>query len=212
MSEAGVGFPKALVGIILLFFSANFFIHGCKSTESAYVDDVQFEVVDSLLGLPYFAGEPQLSIRPPSNYYAIADSLFGPLEVGLAQTMVSKSEIDLLQCYADSNFSAYMLIMSKEQLRLDSDTAGFFGRYFTSLIASYGGDNVLNNEFFVGTVFVKQFIYTENQTVHLHLFCMQPGNAALEIHYLTPHAKYQNMLRVIESSIGSLTPFNKEQR
>ena len=95
------------------------------------------------------------------------------------------------------------------ELTLKSDTTAFFANYRQTIFDVRGQDNVREGEYWVNRVFVKNFLITDSINVHFQLICFTGEANAIELNYFCPRQFYPELVKLFESSIGSLNSINK---
>ncbi len=76
---------------------------------------------------------------------------------------------------------------------------------------SFMSDKITRGQFSVNDIDVIQFLITTNETVAFKLFC-RADQSFYQIDYFIPQKIYENNLKSIESSIGTLKTNNTKRR
>jgi hypothetical protein len=200
----GVSFFLLNLTIIILL------LIGCdsSSTDKNEKQDLAFDVDDTLLELPFELTQANMEIRPPVGFKAVSDSYHQELQSFFLKERGANTNLQFHQFFFDSLHSAGMVVFSVKELNLSSDTMNFFGNYQKVLEGQYGPDRVKSGEYWVNGIFVKNYLVTDSNTVRFQLLCLSSNNDAMEVHYIVPHSEYEQVVKLIESSIGSLKPKN----
>jgi len=189
------------------FYPAILFllVVGCGDSEKQEpVDSLSFDVVDSLLEPAYAIVSANKSVRPPVDFKPVDDSLLSVLKKSMENNFGGTASVELHHLFFDSARGAGMLISEIKDIDLLTDTAGFLSRYRNTLHERYGSEKVREGEYAVGEVTVKNFLVTDSMHVRFQLICFSEGDNAIELDYFSPHAIYPDLVKAIESSIGSL--------
>ena len=181
---------------------------GCYSSdkEPATARQLSFEVIDSLLEPVYNVESAWKSFRPPVGFVPVPDSLFAVLSEKFTQEVSSEQKVDLVQFFFDRRHRAGLIVSTVRDLNLTTDTAAFIGRYRQAILAEYGEDHVTAGDYWVDSIYVKNFLVTDSAQVRFQLLCLTLEGNALELQYVVPRAVYPKVLKSLESSIGSLKP------
>ena len=174
--------------------------------EEATARQLSFEVTDSLLGPVYEVQSAGKSFRPPVGFVPIPDSLLGILREKFTREVSPEGKIDFVQFFFDQQHSAGLIVSTVRGLNLTADTAAFVSRYRQAILAEYGEDHVTAGDYWVDSVYVKNFLVTDSAQVRFQLLCLSLEGDALELQYVVPRAVYPEVLKSLESSIGSLKP------
>lgn len=184
---------------------------GCSSSndERASGDRLTFDVVDSLLGPVYEMASADKSFRPPIGFEPVSDSILEVLKTTMVESMGVESRMELRQCFLDSTHMAGVLAAEIEGLMLSSDTTAFLARYRQSLGNMWGQEGFREGEYWVKDVFVKNFLVTDSHNVHFQLICLSDSANAVQLNYFCPRQNYPELVKLFESSIGSLRLIQK---
>ena len=193
---------RALLLLLLLLVVAC----GSANKEGATTRQLSFEVVDSLLGSVYEVESARKSFHPPAGFLPIPDSLFAILREKFTQEVSPEGKIRFVQFFFDQQHSAGLIVSTVRGLNLSTDTAAFVSRYRQAILAEYGEDHVTAGDYWVDSVYVKNFLVTDSAQVRFQLLCLSLEGDALELQYVVPRAVYAEIVKSLESSIGSLKP------
>lgn len=179
---------------------------GCGSSDrdKPTVDHLAFDVVDSLLGPVYEIESAGKSFRPPVGFEPAPDSILQMLKTTMIESIGLEPGVELRQCFLNPVYNAGVLVAEIDGLMLSSDTATFLSRYRQSLWETYGQESVREGEYGVERVFVKNFLITDSANVHFQLICLSDSTNAVELNYFCPRVYYTELVKLFESSIGSL--------
>ena len=173
--------------------------------ERATAEHLAFEVVDSLLGAVKQLNPEGMNFRPPAGFIAVPDSLVPRLESTLTARIPNREGIDLKLAYVSPQHQAGLIASLIPGLQGIADTNVFVPGYRERLLRTYGAANVTIGDYWVDSVYVKNYMVTDSAEVRIQLICLMSGGTAVELQYVTPRSAYPKLLRALESSIGTLS-------
>jgi hypothetical protein len=181
---------------------------GCSSSSSNKHQEQQlsFDVIDSLLGPEYEVPSAEKSFRPATGFLPIPDSLFEILRERFAKEIGTKRRIDFIQFFFDQQHSAGLIVSTVQSLNLQTDTTEFLQNYYHSLVDMYGSEHVKAGDYWVDSIFVKNYLVMDSLHVRFHLLCLSAEGNALALEYVVPNQSYPDVVKSLESSIGTLKP------
>lgn len=199
-----------LSGRVLLLLLLPLVVVRCSSgNDKATARQLNFDVVDSLLGPVYEVKSAGKSFHPPIGFVPIPDSLFAILREKFTQEVGPEGTVDFIQFFFDQRHSAGLIVSTIRGLSLSGDTATFVENYRQSLVDIYGEDHVTAGDYWVDSIYVKNFLVTDSLHVRFQLLCLSLEGDALELQYVAPRAVYPGMIKLLESSIGTLKPMQQ---
>ncbi|MFH1374561.1 MAG: hypothetical protein ABII79_12275 [bacterium] len=186
-------------------------IVGCHSSGSdqSTAQQLSFDVVDSLLGPICEVATARKSFHPPVDFVPIPDSLFEILHTRFTQEVSPEGMIEFIRFFFDEQHSSGLIVSTVDGLNLTADTSIFIDKYRQAVLAEYGNDNVRVGDYWVDSIYVKNFIITDSVHVRFQLLCLSSEGDALELQYVVPRAVYATMIKSLESSIGTLKPLHQ---
>ena len=187
--------------VVVLFL----FISSCSKNNSSNVESLEFEINDNLLSDEISIDEMNLSIRPPIDWYEIVGEDFEKASQSIKE--------------ADNLFSLklkHMFVSNNASTLIINEVGGTDFDYlpddFQSLLRdNFNVESILDSEFFINEIPIKQFIINISDKIIFKLFINNINND-LQIDYIIPRNEYANELRKLESSLGSLTKTKKESK
>ncbi len=192
-------FVPIVIALVFLFFLA------CSNNRSdKQVNDLYFNVVDSLLAPEIELGTTGWRIRPPRNLTALPESLMADFRKILSSSLKDSTRITLLGILMSEETRASLMISRIVGFNLQSDTAGFMENYRRALRNEDENQSIESGDFLHGEVYVKNILVSDSASVQFRLICFKPSDDAIELIYTTPRTVYSNFAKSIESSIGSL--------
>lgn len=204
-------FNRIRIPIILELLLLFVFFSACDSSDNGktITEKLSFKVVDSLLGPVYEVETVGKSFRPPVGFKPIPDSLLKTFQDEFVTVTEEKKIVYLLQFFFDHAHQAGLIVSVIRGLQLTSDTAAFIGNYRRSLIELYGNSNVRAGDYWIDSIYVKNFLVTDSVNVKFQLICLSSQGDALELQYFAPHIFYADLVRSFESSIGTIKLLKK---
>lgn len=200
--------PRDNLGLKALLVLLLPLIVGCYSSgnDLSTAQRLSFDVVDSLLGPVYEVATARKSFHPPVGFVPIPDSLFEILRTRFTQEVSPEGMIEFVRFFFDEQHSSGLIVSTVGGLNLTADTSTFIDRYRQAVLAEYGNDNVKVGDYWVDSIYVKNFVITDSMQVRFQLLCLSSEGDALELQYVVPRAVYATMVKSLESSIGTLKP------
>ncbi len=180
----------------------------CYSSDDkgATARQLSFEVVDSLLEPVYEVESAGKSFRPPVGFVPLPDSFFAILQEKFTQIVSPEVKVDFVQFFFDKRHSAGLIVSTIHELNLTGDTVTFVENYRLSLVDTYGEDHITAGDYWVDSIYVKNFLVMDSVHVRFQLICLSTEDDALELQYVVPRAFYSDLVKSLESSIGTLKP------
>lgn len=193
-----------IIGVVSVLIGLSSLSCSTSKEKDRTADQLAFDVVDSLLGAVYEIPSAAISFRPPVGFEPAPDSIISVLQTSLADKAGVGPGMVLRLAFLDTNHVAGVLAAEIRGLTLESDTTTFLANYRQTILDIHGPDDVREGDYWVDRVFVKNFLITDSINVHFQLICMTVGANALELNYFCPRQFYPDLVKLFESSIGSL--------
>jgi len=185
--------------LLLMFYNC-----GSNGNDNAKAEKLSFEVNDSLLGPAFEVQAANKLLYPPSGFASIPDSL---LQIFIKQQTILAKEfanIELVGMFFDSLYNSGLMVSVFNDLYLGSDTTVIIEKYRNSLEEFYGADQVKTGDFLINDIYVKNFLITDSLYIRFQLLCLSENDQAMELHYFILKKHYQQLLKAIESSMGTI--------
>ncbi len=192
--------------IISIIIPAVVFSVGCSSPEKKESSSrtKPFATIDSLLGDIYNIPNTDKSFRPPVGFEAAADTVLEMLRAQLARNLGDQTGVEMVQCFLDIIHTAALTVSTIEGINLAVDTTAFIERYRQKLYDIFGQENIGQNDYWVNNILVKNFIVSDAVIVRAQLLCLSETGNAIELTYFTPREQYPELIKLFESSMGSI--------
>ncbi len=188
-----------------MIIPAVVFSVGCDSPEKKESSRTKpFVAVDSLLGEVYQIPNTDKSFRPPVGFEAAADTVLEMLRAQLARNLGDQTGVEMVECFLDTVHTAGLMVSTIKGINLGVDTTGFIERYRQKLYDIFGQGNVRQNDYWASDVLVKNFFVSDAVIVRAQLLCLSETGNAAELTYFTPREQYPELVKLFESSMGSL--------
>ena len=177
---------------------------GCSSKDKTETDDqMQFSVVDSLLGEAIQLEESGLMMSVPAGFTQIPDSI---RKIAQQTTkFLSDDSTGTVKVYVNQSHGSGLVISLLPELDLNSDTGKFLTDYYEALVEMHGDEGIKFGDYWINDVLVKNFLITDSQSVMFDLICLTQNRNAMHVQFLVPNKYYTDMIKTLESSIGSIS-------
>ena len=171
---------------------------------------MNFQVDASLLGEPYVDRELKVTFRAPRQLVmAPADFLKGA-QAEVESRPVNDPVLDLepTEIYSDPSGEMRVFLSRFRVAPKDGLSASWRGRYEAAarakILKADPAAKIEVDNYAIGPVPVLQLKVTGKGYTNFRLVCQAEGDPPFQLDYVIPTARYAEMARAIESSIGSL--------
>ncbi len=178
-------------------------ITGCGQKRQA-ADDIYFDVVDSLLEAPVYLGDTGREIRPPKGFTELPDSIMFRLRGILSDTLGDGGRVRLVAYFWQDSTGGSLIASEIEGLTLEADTAAFMGEYRRSLEERVGRAGMKTGDFVHNSIYFKNMTISDSEAVTIRLIGLDEKKDAIELLFSLPNSSYNELIKPVESSIGSL--------
>ena len=195
---------------VLLLIAIVVVLGGCGSHESEAISgEMTFDVIDSLLGPICLIEAAGISFRPPVSCDPAPDTIQTALKRELSSRISSGRRTQVENCFADLERMTGVMVCTVDSIHDVADTGSYFADYRGVLRARFGSEHVVEGEYVVSGVSVKSYLVTDSHMVQFKLICFGIAPSAAELSYFAPANEYANLIKQIESSIGSIKPIER---
>lgn len=178
---------------------------GCGSSEEPSPDEpMLFDVIDSLLGKEVAVEEAGIRLFVPVDFEPAPDTVMYFFRGQIMAQMADDSLIDPVGCYIDTARQAGVILSLLDGIYLNADTGRFVDRYRRSLHDTFGPEKVREGDYWVDSVFVRNFLITHGGIIRFQLLCEAGAGETLEAVYFASQEYYPSVIKHFESSIGTL--------
>ncbi|MDA1190725.1 MAG: hypothetical protein O3A46_03460 [Candidatus Poribacteria bacterium] len=183
----------------MLIVSIN--VSGCRSSDSAKPEPLEFEVDPALLAAAESVGELGVSFAPPKGWAAVRHVAQGQGAVGDGQGGASTPVLaEGAGAWANDN-GAYCVVSPTPENELGDDARDRLEETYTRVL---NNAQIRRAEFLKDGFLVHQFLITTPETVVFSLYFEKKGRTPFTVGYVVPRGQYASALRSVESSIGSV--------
>ncbi len=194
---------KLYLIIAILMISLIGCSSGEKKEQASTFGQMQFTVVDSLLGDTLHYEESGLMISIPRGFFPLPDSIRMMAQKSTA--FLRNDTTGSIKVYLNQSRGSGLIVSLLTDLDLDSDTSKFLLDYYNALVQTHGEEGITVGDYWIDDVLVKNFLITDSQSVMFDLICLTKNRNAMHVQYLVPKQFYGEMIKTLESSIGSIT-------
>ena len=196
----------------MTFIISALFVTCAQSDEPAGVDTntpeaAAFSVDASLLGSEYTVDAFGLSLRPPVDWDRLAESERDALATALtARQAESDIKLAVLDLFLHAETFSYLSVSAVE---IDGEPLTEVEPYAILLrnqIDTRDEEIASASVFLINGISVEQFRFLENERVNFVLLLEPTQEGVLQLDYSVPVDRFEQEVRKLESSIGSIRP------
>ncbi len=194
---------------IIIVLSVFIMIWGCaKEQEPTDLTEISFTVDRSLLSDEYICTNSKISFSPPINWKPISPQLLNLTKENVkASKDTAKVNILPLNVFMDMENSFTCFLSTFESELLADDILN----YYSNELKTSNEDIQFNEGSFSHNGFdFHQFIFTKDEFITIKLIAEDGQQKNFMIDYILPAESYEELLRSIESSIGTINKTNNE--
>lgn len=178
----------------------------CSKKETQQQDSgtnhLNFDVDTALLEPAYADTVLGIKFAPPKNWKpvpaAVVDSLFGGITSAQAQMKPHRM-------FMDDSLKSGCVITMLQSVEIDS-THQILAAAAQTLKALDPQTEIKSAEFYTGTFRVRQVLAISPALVTFRLIFDHPATKIFQVDYIIPRAIYGDLIKAVESSIGSIQP------
>ena len=187
--------------IIVLFIVVMFL--GCaKEKVTTKFAEIIFNVDQSLLEEEYICSDAGISFHPPKNWEQISSELLISVKENLI-TSKDTSDINIVPLNVfmnmEKSFTCFLSTFDNELLAKDT-----CDNYINEFRMKNQDLSINEGSFSHNGLDFHQFIFTKDDIITINLFVVIKDQKVIMIDYIIPSKYYEEALRAIESSIGSI--------
>jgi hypothetical protein len=210
------GSACALSALLAAVALASILLPGCSRTspQSQQPEELSFAVSDSLLGPAILIDETDTSLRPPSAFAAVSDSVLQVLrksglpsseEQGAEQLRVEPGA-ELVAAFLDSARRAGLAVFVRRHASHGEEYAAAYEQGLRSVSEQA---EVRSGDYVVNDVYIRNFLVSSPSMIRFHLLCFSERPDATELVYFADRSSYPDLVRAFESSIGTIKQTGK---
>ena len=180
---------------------------GCtKKQETTKFPEIAFNVDLTLLAEEYHCSEMEISLNPPKNWEQISsDLLISVKENLIASKDTSNINIVPLNVFMnmEKSFTCFLSTFDNELLARDTCENYINEFRMKNKELQFNEGSFAHND-----LDFHQFIFTKDDFITINLFVVIKDQKVIMIDYIMPSKYYEEELRAIESSIGTIKKLN----
>jgi hypothetical protein len=112
--------------------------------------------------------------------------------------------VEFQNCYADLERMVGVIICNVSGIDNYTDTGMFLTDYRAAINRQFEDEQVMEGDYSVDGIHIKSFLVTTPQMVQFKLICIGNGPAIAELSFFSAVSAYEDFVKSIESSIGSI--------
>ncbi|MCD4797365.1 MAG: hypothetical protein K8R49_09400 [Candidatus Cloacimonetes bacterium] len=188
---------------ILLIILISLVLLNCTKDKKKEEPETLIFIVDSLLiGKRYTNEEIGVSFCPPKEWNQLSAELMRSIEQSL-QEMEDSSSVDIiLQNVFLNQKNSCICFLSTFQKTMPA--AQIRNTYLTELYAGDIQGSINEGSYMYNGVNIRQIIHVQDDQVTIKLVCISDDEHIFMLDYIVPSKFYEQYIRSIESSIGTL--------
>jgi hypothetical protein len=191
-----------LFRILLIVLVSSVLLNCTKDKKKEEPETLIFNVDSLLIGEQYTNEELGISFCPPREWNQLSSDLMSSIEQSL-QEMEDSSSVDIILQNVFLNqknssicfLSTFQKTMSSAQIR---------EAYLKELFAGDIQGSITEGSYMHNGFNIRQIIHVQDDQVTIKLICIYDDEHIFMLDYIVPSKFYEQNIRVIESSIGTL--------
>ena len=196
---------KYLIFLVLIFL----FLSCSKKSPETY-KPLLFNVDSLFLDSQYFDDEFHFAFNPPKDWKPVSEELFKKIQNNIFLNSDSTIfKIMPKKIFMDSQKAAFCIISKFENV---ASSESLKNKYINLLKEKFQKDKISLAKFEYHTFKFDQLLIMNKERIIIKLIITMENNKMLILDYIIPAELYQENLRAIESSIGSLNLLKEEEK
>lgn len=196
--------------LIISFYLISSTIQGCGNKNHSENNDpkeLTFKVDNSLLGEKFIDNYLEFSFSPPNSCLQMSEGIVQKVKDRFKQeyTVPNSFVIEPHMFFLNENDQFACLISILPTL---TNADNSIVKYQQAICTQYIDSQVSQADFLHNGFRIYQSLIISKDIVQFKLVVTQSVNKSFQIDYVIPKSIYQDNLKAIESSIGSLTKLN----
>ena len=191
-----------LYKILLIVLISLILLNCAKDKKKEELETLVFNVDSLLIGEHYTNSEIGISFYPPKEWNQLSSELMTSIEQSL-QEMEDSSNVDIILQDVFLNqknscicfLSTFQKSMPVSQIR---------DAYLTELFAGNIQGSVTEGSYLHNGFNIRQLIHVQDDQVTIKLICISDDVHIFMLDYIVPAQFYEQNIRAIESSIGTI--------
>ncbi|HHE39289.1 MAG TPA: hypothetical protein ENL20_12055 [Candidatus Cloacimonetes bacterium] len=169
-------------------------------------DQIIFHVDSLLLDSTYTNSKLEIDFKPPKNWKVISDELMESIKAN-TETISDSINIDLQKVFMNKDISGFCFISTFEE---NYHSRNFVKDYILEIKKKNSEKSIKEGNFLYNDFKIMQLSIFDQDNINLKLIIQSQKQKTFLIDYIIPMKFYEDNLRAIESSIGSLSNKEKE--
>ena len=184
--------------LLLLFIN----VLGCGSSGSDEPEKLAFTVDPELLGATFRDGSRPFSVQAPLGWADVPGEMLDEANRLLAERSDGSPQATLVALYRSEELRAHLTI---GRHRAESQRDSVIQWHARRMKQSIPDGKINRARFSHRECEIDQFMVAHQQSVVVTLFAYHPEHELYQLDYVLPRQSYEQELRALESSIGSLS-------
>lgn len=189
-----------LVKILIIVLISLFLLNCTKDKKKEELEMLVFNVDSLLIGEQYT--EIGISFYPPKEWNQISSDLMASIEQSLQEMEDSSSVNIILQNVFLNQKNSCICFLSTFQKTMPA--AQIREIYLTELFAGDIQGSITEASYLHNGFNIRQLIHVQDDQVTIKLICISDDEHIFMLDYIVPSQFYEQNIRAIESSIGTL--------
>jgi len=191
-----------LIKILFIVLISLVLLNCTKDKKKDELETLVFNVDSLLIGERYTNDELVISFCPPKEWNQISSDLMSSIEQSL-QEMEDSSSVDIkLQNVFLNQKNSCICFLSTFQKTMPA--AQIRDAYLTELYAGDIQGSVTEGSYLHNGFNIRQLIHVQDDQVTIKLICISDDEHIFMLDYIVPSQFYEQNIRTIESSIGTI--------
>lgn len=147
-----------------------------------------------------------IQYAPPKNWNEVSDQVFSRIKNGLQSINYDSSGLTInpLNLYCTDSLKGILSLSSVEGMKSPEE-------YEKILSEKFGAENVKSTNYMKDDIQITQFLVETNKQVIFKIVFRSTRKNILQFDYITDRNSYMDMVKSIESSIGSIHLIHNHQ-
>ena len=182
-----------------------FCVAGCKNqnSNSGSFKQMTFNIDSTQIGEQLALTEYKLKLNPPVNMEK-SEEFFKRLSANIEQTDKTENIFAAKPIAVLADKKLNILVISCIELYQKNPSEDGVKTVSEMIKKQFKSNNVKAAEFYKGDIKITQFLIQDSVNVIFKLLLTNPAKQIIQLDYVMPQVTYQNEIKAIESSIGTI--------
>lgn len=190
--------------IVLFLF---FLVSGCRSGKPAeeYSQKMTFNIDPSLIEAQVTDSVNHIVYSPPADWKLLPENVFERVKDGIKEQLPDSQYVLIkpVAFYADDSLKG-VLSVSTVDFGKDKNAFAEKMKEYRKMLESKFGSNIKPASFTKGDIRIMQYLIQTSRQVTFKMVFENKSGQILQFDYISERNAYLNMVKAIESSIGSI--------